>query len=72
MGQATSSYPTVDLSGKVILVTGGNIGLGYATAKALAVMGAHTIIACRSKEKAEAVCMHNLAGHALILVACRL
>ena len=56
MGQATSSYPTVDLSGKVILVTGGNVGLGYATAKVLATMGAHTIIACRSGEKAEAVC----------------
>ena len=53
MGQ--SAYPTVDLSGKVIVVTGGNTGLGYATSKALAIMGAHTIIACRSRERAEAV-----------------
>ena len=56
MGQTASAlYPTVDLSGKVVVVTGGNVGLGYATAKALAIMGAHTIIACRSREKAEAV-----------------
>lgn len=56
MGQTASAlYPTVDLSGKVVVVTGGNVGLGYATAKALAIMGAHTIIACRSRQKAEAV-----------------
>lgn len=57
MGASSSQqlYTPVDLSGKVILVTGGNAGLGYATAKALAIMGAHTIIACRSGERAEAV-----------------
>ena len=48
-------YPTVDLSGKVAVVTGGNTGIGYVTAKALAEMGAHTFIACRSQEKATAV-----------------
>ena len=49
------SYPEVDLSGKVAVVTGGNTGIGYETAKALARLGAHTFIACRSKERAEAV-----------------
>lgn len=49
------SYPVVDLSGRVAVVTGGNNGIGYETAKALAAMGAHTIIACRSKERAEEV-----------------
>ena len=49
------SYPSVELAGKVALVTGGNTGIGYETAKALAAMGAHTIIACRSQEKATAV-----------------
>ena len=48
-------YPTVDLSGKVAVVTGGNAGIGYETAKALAEMGAHTFITCRSQEKATAV-----------------
>ena len=49
------SYPTVDLSGKVAVVTGGNTGIGYETAKALAEMGAHTFIACRSQERATTV-----------------
>ena len=35
---AQLSYPTVDLSGKVVVVTGANIGIGYETAQALAVM----------------------------------
>ena len=49
------SYPIVDLSGKVAVVTGANTGIGYETAKALAEMGAHTFIACRSQERAAAV-----------------
>lgn len=52
---ANLSYPAVDLAGKVALVTGANTGIGYETAKSLAGMGAHTIIACRSKEKGAAV-----------------
>ena len=56
---ATLSYPTVDLSGKVAVVTGANSGIGYETAKALAAMGAQTFLACRleagSEEKATEV-----------------
>ena len=50
---AKQSYPEVELKDKVaiISVTGGNTGIGYETAKALAILGAHTIIACRSEEK---------------------
>ena len=51
----SATHPTVDLSGKVAVVTGGNTGIGYETAKALAEMGAHTFIACRSRERAAAV-----------------
>ena len=49
------SYPEEDLTGKVAIVTGGNTGIGYETAKALVRLGAHTFIGCRSKERAEAV-----------------
>ena len=37
-----------DLSGKTILVTGGNSGLGFEAVKAFAAKGAHVILACRS------------------------
>ena len=61
---ASLSYPTVSLTGKVALVTGANTGIGYETAKAVAGMGAHTFVACRSLEKATAVsCSHT---HSLI------
>ena len=49
------SYPWVELKDKVAIVTGGNTGIGYETAKALAIMGAHTIIACRSEERGQQV-----------------
>ena len=44
-----------EVRGNVAVVTGGNCGIGYATAKALALLGAHVIIACRSEERALAV-----------------
>ena len=52
---AKLSYPEVDLKNKVAIVTGGNTGIGYETGKALAFMGAHTIIACRSEERGQQV-----------------
>ncbi len=39
------------LKGKVALVTGGNIGLGYETVKAIASRGAHVVLAARNEEK---------------------
>ena len=42
-----------DLSGKVIIVTGANSGIGYEAAKEFARKGAQTILACRSMDKAE-------------------
>ena len=45
-----SVVPEVGQSGRVSVVTGGNTGIGYETAKGLAVLGAHVVIACRSEE----------------------
>jgi NAD(P)-dependent dehydrogenase (short-subunit alcohol dehydrogenase family) len=43
-----------DLSGKVAIVTGANIGLGYHTALELARKGATVVMACRNQQKAQA------------------
>lgn len=43
-----------DLKGKVIIVTGGNSGLGYESVKAFAKNGAEVILTSRSIEKGEA------------------
>lgn len=42
-----------DLSGKVAIVTGGNTGVGYITARELARKNAHVFVASRSKERGE-------------------
>ena len=41
-----------DLTGKVIIITGANIGLGLESAKQLANLNATIIMACRSESKA--------------------
>lgn len=43
-----------DLTGKTILVTGGNSGLGFESVKAFAAKGARVIMACRSVSKGDA------------------
>jgi len=40
-----------DLSGKTILVTGGNSGIGYEAARQFARKGAHVVLACRDVQK---------------------
>jgi NAD(P)-dependent dehydrogenase (short-subunit alcohol dehydrogenase family) len=48
----TANMP--DLTGKVVIVTGGNSGIGFEAAKEFARKGATTILACRSMNKAGA------------------
>ncbi len=43
-----------DQSGKTIIVTGSNTGIGFEAAKVLAARGARVLLACRSRDKAEA------------------
>jgi NAD(P)-dependent dehydrogenase (short-subunit alcohol dehydrogenase family) len=42
-----------DLSGRTVVVTGGNSGIGWHTADALAEHGAHVVLACRDLVRAE-------------------
>lgn len=44
----------VDLVGRRAVITGANSGIGYATALALADLGAEVTLVCRNKERAEA------------------
>lgn len=41
----------VSMKGKVIIVTGGNAGIGFHTAKDLALRGGRVILACRSEKR---------------------
>lgn len=49
MGWSAADIP--DLSGKVFMVTGGNAGLGFETARELAAHKGHVIIMTRSMER---------------------
>jgi len=56
----TSDIP--DMSGKVVIVTGANSGIGYETARALARKGASVVMACRNLEKANAAASEIALG----------
>lgn len=43
-----------DMQGKVVVITGSNVGIGKETAVGVAALGATTVLACRNQEKASA------------------
>jgi len=53
MGEKWTTDNIPDLTGKVIIVTGANCGLGYEDTKEFARKGAQTILACRDMDKAQ-------------------
>jgi NAD(P)-dependent dehydrogenase (short-subunit alcohol dehydrogenase family) len=44
----------MSMQGKVVVVTGSNVGIGFETAVGVAALGATTVLACRNAAKAEA------------------
>jgi NAD(P)-dependent dehydrogenase (short-subunit alcohol dehydrogenase family) len=63
--------PTIDLTGKAAIVTGGTEGLGYAMAVVLAAYGASVAISSRRKEKCESVASEiNAMGGTAIGIPC--
>ena len=51
--QAAFHPKAQDLTGKNILITGANSGIGKETARVVALKGANVYLACRTKSKAE-------------------
>lgn len=54
MDRALTASMATMMAGKIVLVTGGNSGLGKASATSLASMGADLVLLCRDREKGEA------------------
>ena len=53
-----------DQDGRTVVITGGNSGIGFEAAKALADKKVRVIIACRDANKANAACEQILVGNA--------
>ena len=57
----------IDLTGKTVLITGCNSGLGYESMRVMAAQGAHVIGTARTQEKADKACA-SVAGKTTPLV----
>jgi NAD(P)-dependent dehydrogenase (short-subunit alcohol dehydrogenase family) len=53
---------SADMAGKTVVITGGNQGIGRATAEELAHRGAEITMVCRSRERGEAACREIIAA----------
>jgi NAD(P)-dependent dehydrogenase (short-subunit alcohol dehydrogenase family) len=60
-----------DQQGRIAIVTGANIGLGFDTALALAGKGCRVVLACRNLDKAQAARGQILAHHPKAHVECQ-
>lgn len=58
----------ISLAGKKVIVTGGNSGIGYAAATAMAAQGADVLLACRNRAKGKQACedIRSIHPHAMV------
>jgi NAD(P)-dependent dehydrogenase (short-subunit alcohol dehydrogenase family) len=58
------------IQGKKIIITGGNSGLGFETAKSLAPHGAQLVLACRSVDRCESARQKLLSATPTAMITC--
>lgn len=69
-GFADPDLAQLDLSRRIIAITGANGGLGFATAQLLAARGAHLVLLCRSEERMAEARDRLQAAHSGARITC--